>query len=82
MLVINTVLLDPARAAELGAKGRYWMSRVLLELGDLYEKQARLDQARGAYELLLRQQLPGGALAQQRLERFSAGKGGEKTKPE
>jgi len=82
MLVINTVLLDPARAAELGAKGRYWMSRVLLELGGLYEKQAKLDQARSAYELLLRQQLPGGALAQQRLERFSAGKGGEKAKPE
>jgi hypothetical protein len=58
------------------------MARVLLELGDLYEKQARLDQARAAYELLLRQQLPGGALAQQRLERFNAGKGGEKSKPE
>jgi cellulose synthase operon protein C len=82
MLVIHTVLLDPARAAELGAKGRYWMSRVLLELGDLYEKQARLDQARGAYELLLRQQLPGAALAQQRLARFDAGQGGDKNKPE
>jgi TolA-binding protein len=82
MLVINTFLLDPARAAELGAKGRYWMSRVLLELGDLYEKEARLDQARSAYELLLRQQLPGAALAQQRLARFNAGKGGEQGKPE
>lgn len=82
MLVVNTFLLDPARAAELGAKGRYWMSRVLLELGDLYEKQSRLDQARGAYELLLREQLPGGALAQQRLERFNAGKGGEKARPD
>jgi TolA-binding protein len=82
MLVVNAVLLEPARASELGAKGRYWMSRVLLELGDLYEKQAKLDQARRAYELLLQQKLPGAALAQQRLARFNAGKSAEKTKPE
>ena len=82
MLVINTVLLDPARAAELGAKGRYWMSRVLLELGDLYEKEAKLEQARRAYELLLQQKLPGETLAQQRLARFTAEKGGDAAKPE
>lgn len=76
MLVMNTFLLDPTRAAELGAKGRYWMSRALLELGDLYEKEARLEQARKAYELLLQQKLPGGMLAQQRLMRFQSGKGG------
>jgi cellulose synthase operon protein C len=71
MLVINGFLLDSAKAAELGAKGRYWMSRVLLELGDLYEREAKLDQARQAYELLLTQKLPGGTLAQRRLARFS-----------
>jgi TolA-binding protein len=82
MLVINTFLLDSARAAELGAKGRYWMARILLELGDLYEREARLEQARAVYELLLQQKLPGEALAQQRLARFRAGKGGGETKPE
>jgi tetratricopeptide (TPR) repeat protein len=82
MLVMNTFLLDPARAAELGAKGRYWMSRVLLELGDLYEREAKLDQARRAYELLLREKLPGETLAQQRLARFGAGKNGGETKTE
>jgi hypothetical protein len=71
MLVVNSFLLDPAQAAKLGAKGRYWMSRTLLELGDLYERSAKLDQARQAYELLLRQKLPGGMLAQRRLMRFS-----------
>ena len=76
MLVVNNFLLDPARAAELGAKGRYWMSRVLLELGDLYEREGRLDQARLAYELLLGQKLPGGILAQRRLARFSRGNAG------
>ena len=81
-LAVNTFLLDPGKAAELGAKGRYWMSRVLLELGDLYEKEAKLEQARRAYELLLQQKLPGETLALQRLARFRAGKGGGETKPE
>jgi hypothetical protein len=73
MLVIHNFLLDPARAAELGSKGRYWMSRVLLDLGDLYEREAKLDRAREAYELMLTQKLPGGTLAQRRLARFSRG---------
>lgn len=81
-LVINTFLLDPAKAAELGAKGRYWMSRTLLELADLYEKGAKLDQARRAYELILQEKLPGEALAQQWLSRFKAPAGGDATKPE
>jgi hypothetical protein len=71
MLVVNSFLLEPTRAAELGAKGRYWMSRILLELGDLYERGEKLDEARRAYELLLAQKLPGGMLAQRRLARFS-----------
>ena len=81
-LVANTFLLDSARAQELGAKGRYWMSRTLLELGDLYEKEAKLDQARNAYELLLREKLPGEALAQQRLVRFKTVKNGGEAKTE
>ena len=80
-LVTNTFLLDPTQAAALGAKGRYWMARTLLELGDLYEKEAKLDQARNAYELLLQQKLPGEAVARQRLVRFTASKGGGEAKP-
>jgi len=72
MLAVNTFLLDPAVAGELG-KGRYWMSRILLGLGDLYERDAKLDQARRAYELLLQQNLPGQALARQQLARLGAG---------
>ena len=80
-LVTNTFLLDPTEAAALGAKGRYWMARTLLELGDLYEKEAKLDQARNAYELLLQQKLPGEAVARQRLVRFTASKGDGEAKP-
>jgi len=82
MLVVNTFLLDHDRAAGLGPKGRYWMSRVLFELGDLYEREAKLDQARTAYELLLQQNLPGQSLARQRLARFGAGKAAAESKPE
>ena len=83
MLVINGFLLDSRKAGELGAKGRYWMSRILLELGDLYEREAKLgqgeaklEQARRAYQLILEQKLPGGMLAQQRLARFSGDSAG------
>ncbi len=79
MLAMNAFLLDHAVAAQLGAKGRYWMSRILLELGDLYERGARLDQARTSYELLLTENLPGRALARQKLARFGAGAGPAKT---
>ena len=53
------------------------MSRILLELGDLYEREGKLDEARRAYELLLVQKLPGGTLAQRRLARFSRRKAPE-----
>jgi tetratricopeptide (TPR) repeat protein len=81
-MAANNFLLDATQAAKLGAKGRYWMSRILLELGDLYEKEAKLEAARRAYELVLQQRLPGGALAQQRLQRFNAERSGGERKPE
>ncbi len=69
--VVTVFLLDEARAAQLGAKGRYWMARTLLELGALYEQQAKLDQAREAWSLILRTNLPGETLAKARLARFN-----------
>ncbi len=82
MLAVNTFLLDHAAAASLGSKGRYWMSRILLGLGDLYERDARLEQARTAYELLVQQNLPGQALARQQLARLEAGRAAGPAKPE
>ncbi|MEI6108261.1 MAG: hypothetical protein WCR49_14785, partial [Opitutae bacterium] len=61
---------DPAVAAQLGAKGRYWMARTLLELGALFERQEKLEQAREAWRLILKFGLPGGEVAQARLARF------------
>ncbi len=69
--VVTAFLLDEKTAAQLGAKGRYWMARTLLELGTLYEQQAKLDQARDAWGLILKTGLPGETLAKARLARFN-----------
>jgi len=66
----TTFLPDDAKAAALGAKGRVWVSRTLFKLGDLFEKQAKLEQARLAYDLIVRKDLPYAAQAQERLARF------------
>jgi|GEM_PF-147773 len=67
--VVTAFLLDERMASQLGVRGRYWMTRTLLEVGALYERQARLDQARAAWELILTTGLPGAALAEDRLVR-------------
>jgi TolA-binding protein len=66
----NVFLLDPAKSADLGATGPYWMGRTLLALGDSLEQSQKFDQAREAWQLIGRYNLPGGALAQQRLTRY------------
>jgi tetratricopeptide (TPR) repeat protein len=38
--VVTGFLLDTGQAADLGAKGRYWMARTLLEIGKLDESRA------------------------------------------
>ena len=71
--VVNEFLVkDPALAAQLGAKGRYWMARTLLELGTLFEQQEKLEQAKEAWLLILKAHLsPGEELARARLARFN-----------
>ncbi|WP_145928711.1 hypothetical protein OH491_20275 [Termitidicoccus mucosus] len=70
--MINSFLLDDAGAGALGANGRYWMSRTLIKLGELLEQQAKFDQARGMYELVLRKELPYATLARERINRAGA----------
>lgn len=71
-LVVSRYLLDPAQARQLGAKGRYWMSRSLLELGDLLEKGGKADEASKIYLLLADYGLPGQNIATARLEQLTA----------
>ncbi|MDE3083845.1 MAG: tetratricopeptide repeat protein [Verrucomicrobiota bacterium] len=69
--VVNGFLLDETKSAELGATGRYWISRTLLDLGGSLERQKNLEQARKAWQLVTHYNLPGETLAKARLARFN-----------
>ncbi|MDI1247332.1 MAG: hypothetical protein PSV13_00470 [Lacunisphaera sp.] len=68
--VVDSFLLDATQAAALGAKGRYWVARALLELGQIHEDAGRLDEAQRAYQLIVEHKLSGTAQAQAKLARF------------
>lgn len=68
--VVDSFLLDAAQAAKLGAKGRYWVARTLLELGQIHEDAGRLDEAQRAYQLIVDHKLGGAVQAQAKLARF------------
>ncbi|HWA09261.1 MAG TPA: tetratricopeptide repeat protein [Opitutaceae bacterium] len=66
--VVDQFLISkPELAAQLGVGGRYWMSRTLLELGDLFQRQDRPDQARRTWELIRQKGLPGRSEAEEKL---------------
>jgi tetratricopeptide (TPR) repeat protein len=68
--VVNDFLLDAAQAARLGANGRRWIARSLLDLAQIHEDAGRLDEAQRAYRLIVDNKLSGSALAQAKLARF------------
>jgi predicted negative regulator of RcsB-dependent stress response len=68
--VVDAFLLDATQAAKLGAKGRWWVSKSLLELAQIDEDAGRLDEAQRAYRLIIDYKLSGTALAQAKLARF------------
>ncbi len=68
--VVQGFLLDTDLAAKLGVKGRYWVSRSLLELGQIHEEAGRLDEAQRTYQLIVDNKLSGLAIAQSKLARF------------
>lgn len=75
--VVHAFLLQPAQATQLGDKGRYWMTRTLIELGALYEQQEKLEQAKQAWSLIITSKLGyGEGLARARLARFNLAEAG------
>lgn len=68
--VVNTFLRDPVQAAKLGATGRYWMSRSLLQLGQIHEDAGNLDEAQQAYQLIVDSKLGGSAQAREKLAHY------------
>jgi TolA-binding protein len=70
--VVEPFLLNAAKGAELGEKGRYWMAKTLFELADLFEKQGQIDQAVQAWQLIVASGLPFSALAQSNLANLNS----------
>jgi tetratricopeptide (TPR) repeat protein len=69
--VVTRFLLDDTMASLLRSQGRYWVSRSLLELGQLSELENQPDHARQAYDLILSYRLPGDTLARARISRVN-----------
>jgi cellulose synthase operon protein C len=67
--MIETFVRDDTKATKLGANGRYWISRTILKLGALLERQSKPREARRLYELLLEKKLPGVTQANEGLGR-------------
>lgn len=68
--VVTRYLLDEKRAGELQAKGRYWMARTIFRAGDVLEQQERIEEAKNAWQLLLKSRLGWEDAARGRLVRF------------
>lgn len=74
--------LEKAPRAELGAKQPFWLARTLVGLGEVFEQQGRLNEAREAYELLLRKNLGWDEYAAARLAQLAVRQGeGKATTP-
>jgi len=69
--VVDAFLVKPGSDARLGAKGRWWMAQTLLQVANHYQVDGRLEEARGAWQLVVRYGLPGSALARERLASFN-----------
>ena len=68
---LDRFLLNPGPDTRpLGGRGRYWMSRSILELGTLLEEGRVPDEARIVYGLIEENNLPGRSLASSRIEQL------------
>jgi tetratricopeptide (TPR) repeat protein len=68
--VVDAFLVRPDRPKGLGATGRWWIARTLLDVGLQYEKEGRLDEAKRAWTLWIDSGLPDDEIARQHLARF------------
>ena len=69
--VVAPFLLEETQPLEADAKRPYWLARTLLDLGELLEQKTRFEEAKEAYLLLLKKQLPyGETLARARLRQL------------
>ena len=70
--VITRFLMKAPSSLVFKAQGRYWLSRSIFELGTLFEKEERYEDAREIYKLILDYDLPGLTLAEAKIQKFSS----------
>ena len=69
--VVDPFLVRPGGPQGLGPKGRWWIARTLLDVGELFERQGKVEEAKRAWLLIINSGLPGDSLARERLARFA-----------
>ena len=74
-LAIYQFLLDDDQSQELGPTGRYWMSKIIISLGEALEEQEDFDSARRVYSFIGDFGLPFNSLAEGKLSRLAQKKG-------
>lgn len=74
-LAINQFLIDVDQSEQLGSTGRYWMSRIIISLGEALEERGDFDSARRVYSLIKDRGLPFNSLAEGKLSRLAQTKG-------
>jgi hypothetical protein len=72
--VVTTFLTDAGPDEMLGGRGRYWMARLLLELGASYEASGDMERALDVYARLLDHGLPGADTARRRIAQIRGGR--------
>ncbi len=63
-------VVEEKRIQDLGKKGRYWLSRAMFELAEIFENEAKLDTAVEFYEKIENLGLIGSELARARIEQL------------
>ena len=74
-LAINQFLLDVDQSRLLGPTGRYWMSKIVISLGEVFEEKGDVDSARRVYSFIQEFGLPFNSLAEGKLSRLAQKKG-------
>lgn len=69
-LSVDRFLTDGEKAADLGAAGRYWVARSMLQLGEILEAEQSLQEARRIYQKMIAYNLPGRRIAISRADRL------------
>ncbi|MCZ6674871.1 MAG: tetratricopeptide repeat protein [Verrucomicrobia bacterium] len=70
-LAINQFLINEDQSEHLGSTGRYWMSKIIISLGEALEAQGDVESARRVYSLIPDRGLPFKNLAEGKLSRLA-----------